>query len=258
MLRETQETFYVFLRGQTVETSNLVPMRLLDIDNCLEIYRRGYIARLTEALGETFEATWWVLGDEDFFRLCHEFIRSFESKSYDLSDYGIEFQKFIAKSEQASEAPFIGDLAKFEWAFKEVFHQSNISIDSQYLKNEIALNPEAQFRLSASAKLFECEYSIYEIWKLRREKIEDITELNFSKSEKIVIYKKQSQVFVKHLSVNEYLVISSLTKGLTITQSIEQLSQKGEISPLEVQELFSTIGGLGILEIEQNNRGIAS
>ncbi|MGE3975904.1 MAG: putative DNA-binding domain-containing protein [Bdellovibrionales bacterium] len=255
MLRDTQGTFYSFLRGQAMETSSLVPMRLVDIDNCLEIYRRGYIARLTESLGETFEATWWVLGDEDFFRLCHEFIRSFESNSYDLSDYGIEFPKFIASLEQASEAPFIGDLARFEWAFKEVFHQSNILIDSQHLRNEIAQNSDAQFQLSTSARLFESEHSIYEIWKLRREKIEDLTEISFSKSEKIVIYKKQSQVFVKHLSVNEFLVVSSLANGLTITQSIEQLSLKAEISPLAVQDLFSAIGGLGVLEIKPTSKG---
>ncbi|MGE3975331.1 MAG: putative DNA-binding domain-containing protein, partial [Bdellovibrionales bacterium] len=215
MLRSSQDNFYQYLRkGTDVISQSIIPMKSVDVDGCLEIYRKGYFARLTEALGETFEATWWVLGDEDFFKICHDYISSYESKSFDLSDYGMEFPDFLGRTPQATEAPFLKDLATFEWAFKEVFHQTNLAEEPGLLQNEIAKNPEVRFKLSSSARLFESEYSIYEIWKLRREKIEEITELNFSNLESSVIYKSQYLVFVKYHGINEFAVLKTLVSGV--------------------------------------------
>ena len=41
--------------------------RLKTAASALEVYRRAYVARLTEALGDTYEAVWSVLGDDVFF-----------------------------------------------------------------------------------------------------------------------------------------------------------------------------------------------
>ncbi len=47
----------------------IVPGGSLSAKAALDVYRTGHIVRLTEALGETFEAVWWVAGDTHFFRL---------------------------------------------------------------------------------------------------------------------------------------------------------------------------------------------
>ncbi|MFX5734457.1 DNA-binding domain-containing protein, partial [Acinetobacter baumannii] len=84
-------------------------------------YRRGYRARLTEALGETYEAVWRVLGDEEFFSATRSFIAEEPSRSYNLSDYGQRFPDFLSARYQ-QEAGFLGHLAHLEWAFKSCFH----------------------------------------------------------------------------------------------------------------------------------------
>ncbi len=75
----------------------------LSAADAVDVYRGGYPARMTEALGETFEACWRILGD------------------HNLSDYGRSFSDFLLKRFKNC-APFIGDLGNLEWSFKEIFH----------------------------------------------------------------------------------------------------------------------------------------
>ena len=94
----------------------------MDSNAAVGVYRTGHIVRLTEALGETFEAVWWVAGDEHYFQLAKEFLLAHPSASYNLSDFGISFPNFLDKRQPFSDLPFLADLARFEWLFKEVFH----------------------------------------------------------------------------------------------------------------------------------------
>src|SRR5688572_29447575 len=60
----------------------IIPGGSLDVKGALGVYQNGYPARLTEQLGETFEAVWWVLGDEDFLTVCRTYIAENGSQSY--------------------------------------------------------------------------------------------------------------------------------------------------------------------------------
>ena len=55
--------------------SKIIPVGSLNQKQVLQVYTNDYYARLTEALGESFEAIWAVLGDEEFFKVCHEYIK---------------------------------------------------------------------------------------------------------------------------------------------------------------------------------------
>ncbi len=94
---------------------------LLSADS-LDVYRHGFIVRLTESLGDIYEAVWWVTGDEEFFRLAKMFILSKPSHAYNLSSYGHEFPEFLRIERPLPDLPFLPDLAQFEWLFKDIFH----------------------------------------------------------------------------------------------------------------------------------------
>ncbi len=98
------------------------PGGTLTADHALEVYSRGHVARLTEALGETFEAVWWVAGDEAFFRLAKNFILAHPSTFYNLSSYGRTFSDYLKKETPFPNLPFLPHLARYEWTFKEMFH----------------------------------------------------------------------------------------------------------------------------------------
>ena len=68
-LRRIQELFVESTRTQT-ESADLVALieagGSLTNEEALKVYSLDYKARMQEALGQNYEATWLVLGDDEF------------------------------------------------------------------------------------------------------------------------------------------------------------------------------------------------
>src|SRR5687768_3042109 len=98
-MRDFQKSFSKYFENEKdileLEKS-LVAGGRLSLQEALGVYSNGYVARLTEALGEIFEGVWWVLGDSGFFEMCKRYIAATPSKSYNLSDYGDGFPAFLS------------------------------------------------------------------------------------------------------------------------------------------------------------------
>ena len=250
-LGELQENFLDAIKGGRSPFSEAInPIASLTPTECIEIYSKGYFARLTEALGETFEATWWVLGDEDFFELAGQYIKTNPSEVFDLSEYGFGFPDFLASLKQNDEISFLQDLAKFEWAFKNIFHKQNLQSP---MVGWPAGAESTKLILSDSAMLLTSRFSVYEIWKRRAHPIETVGEVDWSQPEHLVLFKKDSQVNVRILEADELLVMRHLSNGQTLEASIEALiAEYKEITPERVQSIFATISTLGIFSIETN------
>lgn len=250
-LGELQENFLGAIRGQSSTfIGEINPIASLSPTDCIEIYSKGYVARLTEALGETFEATWWVLGDDDFFELADQYIRANPSEAFDLSEYGSDFPDFLASLKQNDEISFLQDLGRFEWAFKNIFHKRNL----QPLKVGWPAGVEKiGLTLSDSATLLTSRFSVYEIWKRRAQPIETVGEVDWSQPEHLILFKKDSQVNVRTLAADEFLVIRHLSNGQTLEASIEALmaEYKG-ITPERVQSIFAVISTLGVFSVESH------
>ena len=227
---------------------SVIPISDLTPEQCIEIYRRGYFARLTESLGETFEATWWVLGDDAFFELCQSFIHANPSRVYDLSDYGQSFPEFLESNSLANGLPFAGDLARFEWSFKEVFHSPNIFPNGVDWAKVVAEPGAHLFRISSSAHLFESKYAVYDIWKMRASSADALT-LDIHQKSRLLVFKHQSQVMVRNLEKDEFCLLDNLSNGASLENSIEAvLKIDSQIGADRVQDLFSTIRQLDVLE----------
>ena len=226
----------------------IIPGGSLSSDAALEVYRTGHIVRLTEALGETFEAVWWVAGDDDYFRLAKEFLLAHSSSSYNLSDFGKPFPDFLDKRQPFSDLPFLADLARFEWLFKEVFHlPAHTSLTPEHFQQHI-LSGNLRLSFGPSVRLFRSPYSVYEIWKLRGTIQESLPEKIWCKPQWLLCYKHQQQVYIKHLSEPEYLLLNHLCSGTSIEESLERTLQDfSDITASTVSDLFKVINHTGIV-----------
>ena len=226
----------------------IIPGGSLSSDAALEVYRTGHIVRLTEALGETFEAVWWVSGDENYFRLAKEFLLTHSSASYNLSDFGKSFPDFLDKRQPFSDLPFLADLARFEWLFKEVFHlppHTSLTLDN-FQQHTLSGNLRLSF--GPSVRLFRSPYSVYEIWKIRGTIQKSLPEKIWCKPQWLLCYKHQQQVYIKHLSEPEYLLLNHLCSGTSIEESLERTLQDfSDITASTVSDLFKVINHTGIV-----------
>ena len=227
----------------------VIPGGDLSVLDAVEVYRRGYRARLTEALGETFEAVWWVLGDDGFFRLADRYLHAYPSRSHNLSDVGEHLPAYLKETEESQEFPFLPELARFEWMFKELFHTGqHDSVPPERIQSLIATS-DASVMFGAAVRLFESPYAVYSVWNRKQTAPDDRSSLVLDREQRLLLYKKNRQILVKEVDGAELQVLSSLMAGQTIAQAIgTALDRFGEISHVCIETLFPFIFHAGIMQ----------
>jgi hypothetical protein len=219
----------------------LVPGGRLSLSAALDVYSKGYVARLTEALGEVFEAVWWVLGDNDFFATTRSFISENTSRVYNLSEYGASFPEFI-RAKRFEEAPFLYDLARFEWMFHEVFHAPS-PVEFDYSKlNMLAQRSDVVLRFQSHLRVFSSPYSVYPLWSQRSESPESCGQIDWDRPEHLFMYKRQQAIFVQTLNPANYHLLDLLARGFSLEQTIEKVALLfGDLKEEQVSQFFGDL-----------------
>ena len=210
----------------------------------VNVYRGGYPARLTEALGETFEGCWRVLGDEDFFAAAKDFIARTPSLSHNLSDYGEGFPEFLESRPDAESAPFIGDLARYEWTFKELFHvRPHAGLDPAVLAAKA--RPDAVLRFGGAMRLLSLRHRVYAIWRRDRSDDTPLESSEWTGTERLILYKKEGNaIFSRGLTAPEHAALTALSAGRPLS---EALAAAEGLDAAGAQELFAFVSESGIV-----------
>jgi len=235
-------------RADSKLLEGLVAAGTLDASGAVSVYRSGYYARLTDQLGETFEAVWWVLGDETFFALCRTFIVGHCSRSYNLSDYGHSFPEFLADCVQAQEFPFLVELARFELKFAALFHTREHShLDAQALAS--LPDPAAtKFVFGDASLLARHDYPVSKVWQWRKRSQDEVGALPEARSERVLMYKKDGEIFLNDLDEGAYAVLSLLASGQALGETLDSICVDSPgFGSSEVSGLFELIARTGII-----------
>ncbi len=102
----------------------VTPSRALSSLERLEIYRRGYHARLVDCLADDYPVLQHHLGEERFNALCRRYIARFPSTGPNLNVFG-QHMSGLCRDEQLG---FAADLASLEWAIVLVIHAPTSSV----------------------------------------------------------------------------------------------------------------------------------
>lgn len=246
-LKSFQEQFVGFINDHTPSNDffkDILPAgRIPNSREALEVHKNGYIARLTEALGETFEGTWFIMGDDLFFSICEEYIKENKSTLYNLSDYGGNFPHFLEQSRDMIAIPFVQDMARFDWMFKEIFHKKQHTSTALSELQRIETEPNLSLILGNSVSLFRSQFSIYKIWSQRNQTDSEMN-INYELPEHLLLYKKNDEIFVKNLSSGQYDIISLLMSGKSVASVLEMINSENQN---DLVSSFQIIGTTGIV-----------
>ena len=126
----------------------------LQAADCLAIYQRGYILRLTKCLAEQFPALCHALGENLFDQFARRYLRVYPSDSYTLYELGRRFPGFLEEDRPDRELPpderegwvdFMVDLARYERLHFKLFdapgHEGNSWPDRTVPDHDLALQP---------------------------------------------------------------------------------------------------------------------
>lgn len=216
----------------------------LTAEQAVAVYRDGYPARLTEALGETYECCWRVLGDDAFMAAAKDFIARTPSRSHNLSDYGEGFPAFLESRPDSEDAPFLGDLARFEWTFKELFHAKAHPVIAPAALAAKA-RPDAVLSLGSAVRLLSLRFRVHDIWRRDRSDDTPLAPSAWEGAERLILYKKEGNpIFVRSLTAPEHAALSALGAGIPLQEALasaEGLDADG------ARELFAFVADSGIV-----------
>jgi hypothetical protein len=170
-LRELQLRFAAALAPGGAEPAAIDPALLalisgrgaLDPAQRLEIYAGMYRARLVDVLREDFPRVLAILGDEEFGALAERYLARHPSTHPSVRHVGRRFADFVAGE---AAAPFLGDLARLEWARGEVFDAADAEPLSLSDLSSVAPEdwPALRFQPIPACLVIECAWPVHEIW----------------------------------------------------------------------------------------------
>ncbi|MGE0172087.1 MAG: putative DNA-binding domain-containing protein [Oligoflexales bacterium] len=219
-----------------------VPARVAHPARILDVHREGYFLRLIEALGETYDATWWLLGDKDFFEHARAYVNHNKSSYYNLSDYGQSFPYYLAETLESKKFYFLTDLARLEWEFKEIFHTAqHTTLDPEVLQSKLA-GENITLHLGA-VRTMRSAHKVIEIWRNRNKPYDQVS-FDTEGNEIILLFKQEGKIFMQDIPEARFNIIESLTTPQELESALEQ---HPDLKPEEVAETFAFLMQEGLI-----------
>ena len=149
----------LFLR-EIEEGGNITP------EKRLYIYAYAYRSRLAEVLQEDFPVLHTMVGDEMFGKICNQYIDLFPSAHPSLRYFGKNMEEFLRTTNTYSDNSVIGEMAGFEWTFRDVFDAKDGK--SVTIEDVAAIPPEAwttlRIHLQPSFQMKQYKWNVPSVW----------------------------------------------------------------------------------------------
>jgi hypothetical protein len=133
----------------------------------IDIYRNAYVARLLECLADDYPAVAHALGAPAFEATCRDFVAHRPPSSASLNYYGAPFADFCNDRRDLSDAAFVAELARLEWALVEAIHaDAEMNLDPDALAG-VTEDEWPRLRLvpSPALRLLRCEFPVHRYYQ---------------------------------------------------------------------------------------------
>lgn len=203
--------------------------------DALKVYQEDYQYRLLDALKNTYKATHFILGDEDFSFLCFDYIKTHFSTSPDLDDYGESLSIFSSKHELGDSYIFLTELLAFEWQYRLLFHHAH---QKGLESNSLLSSPNRTITLVESHFLFESSFAIRELFNLKDHEESD-HEFDFKQPQCLLLLKNETRIVFQLLSKGQFEIMKKLQGQTTLGELVQ--NAPANLTPDEIQDLFAKL-----------------
>ncbi|HET9645758.1 MAG TPA: DNA-binding domain-containing protein [Burkholderiaceae bacterium] len=216
------------LTGAEDAERHVVPGRL-EPARRLDVYRNNFYENLGSALAAVYPTVAELVGDEFFCFMARRYVRAHPPRTGNLHDFGGDLAVFLEHFEPAAELPYLGDVARLEWAWHCVFHtEAAAPIDAQRALEVMASMPQeaqarARFRWQPSAALVKSAYPVVTLWEWhqRPEEERGVFDMNGA-AEAALVRQSAGEVWVHRLTPAEHAVLAGLQRGDTLEAAVSQ------------------------------------
>lgn len=204
--------------GASVEALNgIVANDRLGYAQRINVYRNNTHILLIDALATNFPVVAALVGEAFFAQMARAFLRTHPPQSPCLFEYGETFADFIETFPGVQELPYLGDVARLEWARVQAVHAADAPVlDAAHLGN---IEADAYARLTFAAHPALCVVSspfpIFAIWNLHHSGVDATVDLGLG-GEAVLITRPGLGVDVTVLGAGEDAFILDLADGQTL------------------------------------------
>lgn len=179
----------------------------------LTIYRNSVLGGRFSVMQRIFPCVQTHLGGEYFQQLVEHYLYLFPSKHMAIAQMGASFADFLSGHEVLEHAPYIAELANFEWRWYTVFHgRSNASISADSL-----FDPATQLIFATDAQLLHSTWPLHLLWEMAQPEYSGEFELPEDATNYFyVIVQREQAIYIERVNVDEWHMLADLpqTKGL--------------------------------------------
>jgi hypothetical protein len=213
----------------------------------IEVYAEGFLARLEDALGATYEAVVRVLGPRRQRTLVRRYAAAHPPRHYDLARAGDRLPEHLEVDPLAAELPFLPDLARLERAAAAAFHAE---VASPVTAAELAaLDPDrlarARLVLQEHVTGLRSAWPVRSLRDLRGVPDEAVSLPVVGCPEDAIVHRAGLDVVVREPEPGELACLEALRVGAPFGEALERALAAGA-DAAGVQSLFArwTANGL--------------
>ncbi len=191
------------------------------------IYHNNVNASLSAALAARFPVVERLVGEEFFRATALLFVERHPPRSPVLSKYGARFPDFLDRFEPVAALPYLGDVARLEWARAVAYHAADdhaINIASLSAMPADRL-PDVRMTFHASTRVVASDYPIVSIW---RTNTHDVVVRKIGPdpaAEAALVSRPALDVLVTPLPRGAARLIASLAEGSTLGTAAQDATE---------------------------------
>lgn len=195
----------------------------------LSVYRNNFYANLTGALRSTYPVVEKLVGIDFFEHVARQYILRFPSITGNLHDYGENFNEFLAAYPAAASLPYLGDVARLEWSWHEVFHAPAC----RPAFNLAALDAipeerhgELRFEFNRAVRVIASLYPVLRIWEVNQDDYHGDGHVHLDDGAcRLLVIQRDRNVEFHELGTGEHAWLQSLAIDRDLQSAFEDAQQ---------------------------------
>lgn len=186
------------------------------------VYRNNVASALVNAVAATFPATRRIVGADFFRAMAHGYVRASPPTAPVLHRYGATFADFIADFAPAASLPYLPDVARIEWRWREAYHARDADPLPPAALAGCAESdlPALTFSLHPSLRLVRSDFPALTIWRMNASDAPP-TRVDFSVAEDALIVRPGAEVEVRIVPPGGAAFVAALAEGWTLRSAAE-------------------------------------
>lgn len=187
----------------------------------LRIHRHHLLLSLTEALKANFPVTCRVVDPRFFGYAADAFIRAHPPGAPCLAEYGARFPDFLRAFEPARALPYLGDLARLEWAVLEARNAADAApIAPESLRHVPVVDyPNLTLQLGPSYHLLRTVWAVERIWAAHQEgEPQEPIDLG-SEGSRLLVRRRGAEIEVETVDAASFAFLAALRHGRSLARA---------------------------------------